>query len=38
MGFYGYEIKKEGGKRDDVYLFIELCSGGVLTDLIKKGL
>ena len=33
MGFYGY-TKQD----DDVYLFVEYCSGGVLTDLIKKRL
>lgn len=33
MGFYGYMMEKE-----DVYIFMEFCSGGVLTNLIKKGL
>lgn len=33
MGFYGYKADK-----DDVYLFVEYCPGGVLTELIKKGL
>lgn len=33
MGFYGYKADK-----DDVYLFIEYCPGGVLTDMIKKGI
>lgn len=33
MGFYGYIMAK-----DDVYIFMEFCSGGVLTNLIKKGL
>jgi hypothetical protein len=33
MGFYGYKADK-----DDVYFFVEYCPGGVLTDLIKKGL
>lgn len=33
MDFYGYIASNE-----DVYLFIEYCPGGVLTNLIKKGL
>lgn len=33
MGFYGYEISEK-----DVYLFIEYCPNGTLTDMIKKGI
>lgn len=33
MGFYGYKADDK-----DVYFFVEYCPGGVLTDLIKKGL
>ena len=33
MGFYGYELKKQ-----DVYMFIEYCPGGILTQKIKDGL
>ena len=33
MGFYGYKYDEK-----DVYLFVEYCPGGVLTDLIAKGL
>lgn len=33
MGFYGYKVDEK-----DVYLFVEYCPGGVLTDYIKKGI
>jgi hypothetical protein len=33
MGFYGFE--KIG---ENVYIFIEFCPNGTLTDLIKEGI
>lgn len=33
MGFYGFEKIKES-----VYIFIEFCPNGTLTDLIKEGI